>query len=120
MFNTGTDYVLVQGPDGLPMAVPVYGKSNGSTLSGSFTESQKGHPQMVPIPYFGDVGQPHTGSDGWDAGQLRTLEVQSLNPQIMTMPNSGGVAAGTSEGMVAGYPPQQNLMRWSYLEGQNQ
>ena len=65
VYNTGTNHILVQGPDGLPMAVPVQGKAAGSTIQGSFKDPQKGQPQVIPMPIPGVVGnQPQAGSLG--------------------------------------------------------
>lgn len=111
VYNTSTDHILVQGPDGLPMAVPVQGKAGGSTIQGSFMDPQKGKPQVMPMPIPGVVGhQPQAGSPGLVNGQLSTLEAPPLYQQLMPMPTSGEINADTSGGTVAGYPPQLSGM----------
>ena len=119
VYNTGTEYVLVQGPNGLPMAVPVQGRSDEPTFQGSYLGPQKGQPQPTAIPISGEVEHhTQTESTGLVAGKLSSIEPQALYPQLMPMPASGQVAADTSRGVVAGYPPQhhapqQNEVRWS-------
>lgn len=123
--NASPGYILVQGPDGLPMAVPVQGNATGSTLQGSPLKAQKDQPQMMLMPFSGKVAHdPQAGSAGLVAGQQSTLETQGLYPQLKPMPTSGEVGgepqfvptADTSGGIVTGCQPQQNGMGWSYLE----
>ncbi|KAL9960990.1 hypothetical protein ACROYT_G029864 [Oculina patagonica] len=114
VYKTGNDFVLMQGPDGAPMAVPVQGRADGSTLQGSFTGPQNGQPQMMPIPVPGYQSQ--NGNVGLNAGQLSTLEAQALYHQLKPMPPYEGVPvptygdaeADTTGGIVAGYPLEQN------------
>ena len=109
VYNTGTDCILVQGPDGRPVAVPVQGKAGGSTHQGSFMEPQKGQPQVTPMPMSGVVGhQPQAGSPGLVEGQLSTLETPPLYQQLMPMPTYTEITSDTSGGTVGGYPPQLN------------
>ena len=111
VYNTGTDYILVQGPDGLPMAVPVQGKAGGSTIQGPFLDPQKGQPQVMPMPISGVVGhQPQAGSPDLVNEQLSALEAPPLYQQLMPMPTFGEITVDTSGGTVAGYPPQLSGM----------
>ena len=125
VYNASSGHVLVQGPDGLPMAVPVQGNAAGSTVQGSPLGAQKDQNQRMIMPFSGKVADdPQAGSNVLVAGQMSTLETQGLYPQLVPMPTSGEVGrqaqivptADTSEGIVTGFQSQQTGMGWSYLE----